>query len=236
VTEQKNWIIFDADNTLWDVEHLYDNARRAFCKYALDTLNHAGENTAGQVTLDMLDRAQRHRDIQLRKTHGYSSSRFARSFEDTLMFFMQHAPPEAIINVRHIAMEVFENPVRIVDKLESILSQLGRRYCLAIITAGEKWVQEKRLKEFHLSSKFEQIVIVEQKTTAVFKKFCLDNKAIPELCWAVGDSVRSDIIPATEAGLRAIHVQAPNWAAEHQELPLGAQTVRALDGIVEILL
>jgi putative hydrolase of the HAD superfamily len=236
MAKKERWVIFDADNTLWDIEYLYDDARKAFCKYALDTLNLTRENPGDQVTLDILDKAQRHRDIQLHKTHGYSSSRFARSFEDTLMFFMQYAPLEAIIHVRHVAQEVFEKPVRVVDNLESILLRLSHKYSLAIITAGERWVQEKRLKEFHLSNKFKQKLIVERKTPDVFGDFCKGNKVSPGRCWVVGDSVRSDIGPATKAGLRAIHIQAANWAAEHEELPRRVQSVRALKDILRILL
>jgi hypothetical protein len=29
----RSWIIFDADNTLWTVEHLYDTARAQMCVY-----------------------------------------------------------------------------------------------------------------------------------------------------------------------------------------------------------
>src|SRR5262249_23149293 len=132
------WVIFDADNTLWDVESLYDDARKAFCEYALKTLNAAGENAAGHVTVETLSNSQRHRDIQLLKTYGYSSSRFARSFEDTLTFFMQYAPLDAVIHVRRIAQDVFEKPVRVVDDSETIISRLSTKYSLAILTAGEK--------------------------------------------------------------------------------------------------
>jgi hypothetical protein len=27
------WVIYDADNTLWAVEHLYDTARQNMCEY-----------------------------------------------------------------------------------------------------------------------------------------------------------------------------------------------------------
>jgi putative hydrolase of the HAD superfamily len=232
----KSWIIFDADNTLWDVESLYDDARTEFCRYALELLNREAQNPDGSLTLDLLERSQRHRDIQLKKTHGYSSSRFARSFEDTLLFFFQYAPPDAVMHVRGIAQSVFDKPGRLVDDLEQIIIQLGTKFSLAIITAGERWVQDKRIAEFHLRDCFEHIIVVEKKTALDFKKFCVDRNVKAEDCWVVGDSIGSDIAPAKEAGLNAIHVRAPNWAAEHGVAPAGTPSVGQLKEILKILL
>ena len=229
------WIVFDADNTLWDVEYLYDEARDEFCKYTLSLLDRLNENPRGNVDLDLLEKAQRRRDLQLYKTHSYSSARFARSFEDTLMFFLQYPPPEAVIHVRHIAQDVFEKPVRLVNNLKQILDRLSGKYCLGIITAGERWVQEKRMAQFHLRDRFKEILIVEKKTADVFKAFCVSHDIEPKSCWVVGDSIRSDVLPAIEAGLRAIHVQASNWIAEHEELPADIHSVKVLREILEIL-
>jgi putative hydrolase of the HAD superfamily len=232
----QKWVIFDADNTLWDLEYLYNEARKEFCKYTLNLLNEAGQNPHGDVTADFVEQSQRHRDIQLQKTYGYSSSRFARSFEDTLMFFFQHAPPQAVIHVRAIAQTVFEKPVRVVEGLEVILERLSKKFSLAIVTAGERWVQEMRIRQFHLRDSFKEIIVVERKSAAIFQEFCEKHYAKAEDCWVVGDSIRSDVLPARTAGLKAIHVKAANWAAEHADLPEGTPTVDALNDILQILL
>jgi putative hydrolase of the HAD superfamily len=234
--EHKKWIIFDADNTLWDLESLYNDARGKFCEYALNAINHAGLNAKGHVTLQALETAQRHRDMQLMGTHGYSASRFARSFEDTLLFFLQYATPNDVRHVRYIAEQVFEQTARPVENLESLLSRLKSKYSLAIITAGEKWVQERRLEQFNLREYFESELIVEKKTADIFAGFCTKNAIRPNHCWVVGDSVKSDISPAREAGLNAIHVKADNWEAEHAELPEGVNSVSKIEQIVDILL
>jgi putative hydrolase of the HAD superfamily len=236
MARKTKWVIFDADNTLWDVESLYNSARNSFCKYALEAINSAGENKAGHVTLELLEKAQHQRDIQLYKTYGYSSARFARSFEDTLLFFMPYAAQDAIIHVRYLAQNTFDQRPHLADNLETILSQLAEAYSLAIITAGEKWVQEKRIAEFHLRDKFKEILVVERKTAQVFRNFCVEHGIPAECCWVVGDSVRSDIRPAIDAGLKAIHIQATNWAVEHEPLPLGVESVTVLNEIVELLL
>jgi len=230
------WIIFDADNTLWDVESLYDRARHEFCKYVLGKITGVGENKNSYVTPELLEQAQRHRDIQLHKTHGYSSSRFARSFEDTFTFFMPHVPAEALIHARRLAMEVFEQRATPAPGLEEVLIALSPFYQLAIITAGERWVQEKRLGDFHLRERFSELLVVERKTKEVFATFCASNSVLLEQSWVVGDSVRSDVAPAKAAGLNAIHVKAPNWSLENEVPPEGVVSVERLQEIVKIVI
>lgn len=92
--DSSRWVIFDADNTLWDLESLYDDARKMFCAYVAELL--ARQSPMGGPGEASVDALQRHRDIQLQKTHGYSAARFARSFEDTLSFLLPFSSPEEI--------------------------------------------------------------------------------------------------------------------------------------------
>jgi putative hydrolase of the HAD superfamily len=230
-----NWIIFDADNTLWDVETIYDEARAQFCRFALETITNAGENKGEHVTRDLLEQAQRQRDIQLHKTHGYSSSRFARSFEDTFSFFMPYVRPEDLVHVRRIALDVFEQRATPVAGLEETLGALVGKYRLAIITAGERWVQEKRLREFHLRDNFSQLLIVERKSAEVFADFCKAHSVCLDGSWVVGDSIRSDVVPALAAGLKAVHIRNANWAVEHEETPAGAVSVTSIKELLAVL-
>jgi beta-phosphoglucomutase-like phosphatase (HAD superfamily) len=52
----KKWILFDGDNTLWNTEILYDNARKEFCKYVLHIIEEAGENRHRYIDNDTIDR------------------------------------------------------------------------------------------------------------------------------------------------------------------------------------
>ncbi|VTR94014.1 Putative uncharacterized protein OS=Streptomyces himastatinicus ATCC 53653 GN=SSOG_04500 PE=4 SV=1: HAD_2 [Gemmata massiliana] len=203
------WLIFDADNTLWPIECLYDSARERFVRWV------SAEGPDGAL----VEEYQRTRDKELHKTYGYSACRFARSFEDTLLCFLPDAPAEAVRFARQLALGVFEQPVQPVDGLETILDRVSREYQLAIITAGEQWVQERRLNSFQLRSRFAAIQIVEAKTAETFRSFCESRFIDPARSWVVGDSARSDMIPARDAGLGGIHVDhRENWALEQIEV------------------
>src|ERR1700733_9952142 len=147
-----SWVIFDADNTLWDLESLYNCARKTFCTYVADLLSR--QRPKGELGEASIDALQRHRDIQLQKTHGYSADRFARSFEDTLLFLRPFSSPDEIQHIRRLAMNVFEREAATREGLGSAIDALSEHYRLAIITSGERWVQERRLEAFKFRERF----------------------------------------------------------------------------------
>lgn len=227
------WLIFDADNTLWDIESLYNDARNAFCCYVGELL--LKRSPGATLDAGLIDGLQRHRDIQLQKTHGYSAARFARSFEDTLSFLLPFSSPGEVQHVRNLAMNVFEREADTCDGLHAAIDALRRDYSLGIITAGERWVQERRLAAFRFRDQFQKIVIVEHKSQQIFEDFCLAEKVDKSRSWVIGDSLRSDILPAIGAGLRAIHFEAPNWAYEHTEKPDGIASVQTMQEVVALV-
>jgi putative hydrolase of the HAD superfamily len=227
------WVIFDADNTLWDVESLYNNARQTFCTYVADLLSR--QSMERKLVEGNTDTLQRHRDIQLQKTHGYSSARFARSFEDTLSFLLPFSSPDEMRHVRNLAMNVFEMEAVTYDGLESAIDALSQHYRLAIITAGERWVQERRLEAFKFRERFSRIDIVDHKSPDVFDAFCQREEVDRDRSWVVGDSLRSDILPAIQVGLRAVHFEAPNWTYESTHKPDGILSARTMQDVVALV-
>jgi NTE family protein len=201
---ENRWVIFDADNTLWNVEAFYNRARTDMAEHVAKLCDNS--------SLD-IEAYQQARDHQLREIYGYSASRFARSFEDTICKFVPEARAKQVRHVRAIAEEVFAQKAELTPDVELVLRSLhSQGWYLGLLTAGEFWVQQKRISEFHLQGVFHAIEIVEQKTEREFRRFCEKHKVAPNECWVVGDSKRSDIEPAVSAGLRAILVPHENWA------------------------
>ena len=196
----ESWIIFDADNTLWNIEHLYDDSRNRLCVY-LEGLG---------CDKEKVEEYQRKRDVELASTYGYSACRFARSFEDTVIHFLG-GQDDHIVHCRSIALEVFDKAPKIHDNLEFVFKKLKTKFKLAILTAGERWVQEKRLSEFHLLELVDRVLIVEKKTVDVFLSFISESDIDQQSSWMVGDSLKSDIAPATRAGLNTAWLCSHNW-------------------------
>ncbi len=220
------WVIFDADNTLWRVEHLYDAARDEFCRFMA---------SLGLLAEDVEDFQQR-RDAQLHETYGYSACRFARSFEDTLLHFLPAAPAANVRHVRRLALDVFDSKATPNDGLELLLAALSEAgYQLGIITAGELWLQRQRLSEFHLRERFAAVEIVEAKDPHVFDEFIQRHRVDTRQSWVVGDSVRSDVLPAQSAGLRPILFNARNWSLVEGERHGLPPDVPAIESLLQML-
>lgn len=227
-----HWIIFDADNTLWDIEHLYDEARQQLVCF-LDK-----EGFDPQV----VEAFQRDRDKQLVQTYGYSACRFARSFEDTMYHFGgADICSSKVVHARKLALEVFEREPRHNQDVQEVFSTIRQSFNIGVITAGERWVQERRMAGFHLRDLIDEICIVEIKDSAVLKEF-VDRLGIDvQKSWVVGDSLNSDVKPGVEAGLNVVWYRNHNWHEnEHDSAFLdsnpGIHTIDTLSELVRILL
>jgi NTE family protein len=229
-SSESRWVIFDADNTLWNVEAFYNRARTKMAEYVA---------TLCESELVDVERYQQERDRQLREIYGYSASRFARSFEDTIYKFIPDARSEQVRHVRALAEAVFAQKAELTPDVELVLRSLhSQGWYLGLLTAGEAWVQQKRISEFHLQGIFHAIEIVEQKTAREFKKFCEKHNIDPEKCWVVGDSKRSDIDPAIGAGLHAILVPHENWSIIEDALEVDESkytSVKHLRGVLDVV-
>ena len=181
---------------------MYNTAREKLCTFL----------HAKGASPDEAERYQHTRDEELKKTYGYSACRFARSFEDTVLHLYQSASTDDIRYARSLALEVFETKATPVDGLQQLLAALRQHYMLGILTAGERWVQDKRLREFPFINDFQATEIVASKTAKILRNFCDNHRVRPEKSWVVGDSVSSDIRPALEAGFQAVHLRVENWS------------------------
>jgi phosphoglycolate phosphatase-like HAD superfamily hydrolase len=91
-----DWVIFDADNTLWDLESLYHHARDKLCQL-LGSFGYDASEAADY---------QRQRDLELFKVYGRAPSRFPHSFLDTLLHFN---PADLPLNVHPAAVRASAN-------------------------------------------------------------------------------------------------------------------------------
>lgn len=219
------WVIFDADNTLWEVESLYDAARNAL----------ANELATKGVTATEAIAVQQIIDEELHKTYGYSADRFPTSFERTLLHFFPTSSPAERLIIRSIAESVFSKPARAYHAIEQVVSTLGASYRMGILTAGENWVQESRLRQFAQLHHFAATEIVPRKDVDAFVSFADKNHVERRRSWVVGDSLRSDIIPAKAAGFNCILLRAHNWIRVEMESLAAPEGVRVVSDLKDVL-
>jgi putative hydrolase of the HAD superfamily len=72
--------------------------------------------------------------------------------------------------------------------------------------------------------------VVKEKDTAAYRRLVEERRMDPALTWMIGNSPKSDVNPALEAGLNAVFVPHEHtWVLEKQDLLPGAGTLMVVE-------
>jgi len=210
-------LIFDADDTLWENNIYFERAFDDFVEF----LAHSAL-TSVQVR-DVLN------EIELvnSKIHGYGSRNFGRN----LQLAYQHLAEREIRrddldHVMSLAERILEQPIELIEGVEETLAELTQRHSLALFTKGHPDEQRMKVDRSGLSCHFSHTAIVKEKDSPAYLNLIGEQGLDPASSWMIGNSPKSDINPALEAGLGAVLVpHARTWVLEHQDLrtPAGAR-------------
>jgi putative hydrolase of the HAD superfamily len=82
---------------------------------------------------------------------------------------------------------------------------------------------------------FAHTAIVKEKDAPAYRRLVEDRGFRPAETWMIGNSPKSDINPALEAGLNAVLVPHPHtWVLEHQDLREGGERLRIVANFGEL--
>jgi putative hydrolase of the HAD superfamily len=193
-------LIIDADDTLWNTEIYYHGSIQAF----IGLMTEAGFEA--REAREMLDAVQ----LERVPVAGYSP----HVYVDNLVITYQRlcavhgvAPDEAVaLACRETGRSVLDQPVEPIDGVEATLEWLASRSRLLVLTKGDYRIQESKLRRSGLHSLFEALHVVHEKDATVLRRLVEKHGLEPDRTWMVGNSPRSDINPAIEAGIGAIYI------------------------------
>ena len=201
-------VFVDMDETLIVNEPIYDLARSKLYGY----LENFGISQA-EIKTDLYKT-----DAELYKTFGYSHERFPMTFETVLKHFVPNADAAMVKTVRDFAYEVFDTVAAVKPGVPEAIDMLkDRGYKIYIVTAGDREVQEKRLQALPFLDKLEGAFIVDKKDKPTFDDLIKKLGYKPSETVMVGDSLRSDVLPAVAAGLKSVWIEAYNSPHEAAE-------------------
>ena len=84
---------------------------------------------------------------------------------------------------------------------------------------------------------FAHTAIVKEKDVAAYRRLVAERGFDPRDTWMIGNSPKSDINPALEAGLNAVLVpHAHTWVLEHQDLRDGGDRLKIVDNFAALKL
>lgn len=195
-------LLLDADDTLWENNVYYERAFDEFVAFL------AHEHLTPAEIREVLDRFE--------MTNGYGARAFARSLTETFAELGGHHDDGAIHHVERLALRILEIDIEIIGGVEETLAALRPHHDLFLFTKGDLEEQRLKIERSGIGQYFDAHVISADKKTQTFVELADSLGLDRDQTWMVGNSTRSDIVPALEAGLHAVYVPHPmTWHLEH---------------------
>jgi len=201
---------FDADDTLWQNEQYYRLTEEHFAKLL-------GQFAEGaHISERLLDAEKRNLSH-----YGFGIKGFTLSMIETAIEITDGKVPTRIIGeILDIGRDLLRHPVETLPHVEETLEALNGEYLLVLITKGDLFDQERKLAQSGLGDFFDAVEIVSDKTATTYRRIFSKAADGPERAMMVGNSLKSDIVPAIAAGSYGVFVpHALTWVLENVEKP-----------------
>ena len=201
---------FDADDTLWQNEHFYRLTEGRFAELLGDHIDAPG------LSARLLEAEKR--NLQ---HYGFGIKGFTLSMIETAVEVTEgRVPGEVIARILAIGRDMLSHPVETLPHARETLEALAASYRLVLITKGDLFDQERKLAGSGLGELFDAVEIVSDKRVATYSHVFSRYGDGPERSMMVGNSLKSDVVPAIEAGSWGVYVPHDlTWVIEHVEAP-----------------
>lgn len=225
-------LCFDLDDTLlansyrynapiWRCGQIISEALGRHCPYATDLM---------KLHYDT--------DSEMVKTWNFRADRFptswVRVYEQLAARTGIDPDPEVSHCLYEAANEFQSGPFMPLPGVLDMLALLradGRR--LHLITAGDAALQHRKLSESGLAPMFDTTRVLDMRKDGALAELFGHE---PQSAAMVGDSLKSDIKPAIDLGMTAIHVPSFTWAFVHADVDSRKyHTLRSILDLPELL-
>ncbi len=223
---QRQHLIVDADDTLWENNIYFERAFDEFC----DFLAHSTLSPAQvRAVLDEIE-------IVNSQTHGYGTANFARNLTECYHKLAEReVRAEDRERIVHFTQQILEQPIEIIAGVEETLEYLAERHNLTLFTKGDPEEQKLKLDRSGLAIYFGHTAIVKEKNARSYARLVRERGLAPAHTWMIGNSPKSDVNPALEAGIHAVFVPHDRtWALELTELRAGPGRLLQIERFAEL--
>jgi putative hydrolase of the HAD superfamily len=203
-------LLIDADDTLWENNIYFERAIAAFIGF----LNHHKYTPAAvRSTLNECER-------ETIRAHGYGLPSFTRS----LLRCFERLSPEPLSSeksrkIEGFARSIAEQEIELLPGVAETLADLSTRHRLILMTKGDHAEQADKFSRSGLQPYFSAVEIVAEKDAQTYADVMTRQRVPLRSGWMIGNSPKSDINPALEAGLNAVFLfHKDTWVLEHAEL------------------
>jgi putative hydrolase of the HAD superfamily len=220
---------FDADDTLWQNEQFYRLTEKTFTDLLAD------HGDSHHVSARLLEAERRNL-----KTYGFGIKGFTLSMIETALEVTDGTVPQAVISkILALGRAMADHPIETLPHVHETLESLAGKYRIILITKGDLFDQERKLAQSGLGDFFDAVEIVSNKDAGVYTRIFARHADGAERAMMVGNSLKSDVIPALDAGAWGIHVPHDlTWALEHADAPENHprfRVIETLEPLAELL-
>ncbi|GAA2812872.1 HAD family hydrolase [Kitasatospora aburaviensis] len=202
-------LVFDADDTLWENNVLFERVIDGFLDWVAATPD---DRPAARALLDRVEAANA-------KTLGYGAAVFRHNLAESLEQWHRRTPTaEDRDRIDELLVPLTSRTVELIPGVADTLAQLAGRHRLLMLTKGDEDEQRRKVEESSIAHHFDGIHIVAEKDVDTYRRLVAESSLPAEHTWMIGNSPKSDIIPARRAGLNAVFIPHEHtWVLEHEE-------------------
>ncbi|MEX0406420.1 HAD family hydrolase [Aquibium sp. LZ166] len=216
---------FDADDTLWQNEQFFRMTERRFAELLADYADpdHLSER--------LLEAERRNLGV-----YGFGIKGFTLSMIETAIQVTEgRVPADVIEKILGAGREMLSHPVETLPHAREALEKIAESHRILLITKGDLFDQERKLAQSGLGDLFDGVEIVSDKKRQTYERIFAAHGDGPQRAMMVGNSLKSDVVPAIEAGGWGVHVPHElTWVLEHVEPPTSAPRFRAIEHLGEL--
>ena len=217
---------FDADDTLWKSEDYYRDAQAEF------------ERIVGTY-VDLADAGERLYAVEKRNLalFGYGVKGMVLSMVEAAVEITEaRISASDVHRIVELGKGLLRHPVELLPGVREAVQGIAAEWPVVLITKGDLFHQEAKVRESGLSDLFRRIEIVSEKDARTYARLFAEFGVAPSQFLMVGNSLRSDIAPVLELGGWGVHVPYHvTWAHEAEgEVRSGAERMRSLAGIDQL--
>ena len=188
---------FDADDTLWRSQDYFDEAQHEFERIVggyvdLDARGHARlyEVESGNIAL-----------------FGYGVKGMVLSMiEAAVELTAQRISAADLHRIVGLGKDLLRHPVELLPGIRDAVEAIAAEHPVVLITKGDLFHQEAKVRQCGLAQLFRRIEIVSEKDPATYARLLAEFQLAASDFVMIGNSLRSDIAPVLELGGWGIHM------------------------------
>lgn len=201
---------FDADDTLWHNERFFKLTQERFAALL------APHTDAPDLDARLMAAERRNLGH-----YGFGIKGFMLSMIETALEVTDQRVPGAVIaDLIATGQDMLQHPIDLLPHAAEAVAAAKSHGPVLLITKGDLLHQERKLAQSGLGELFDDVSIVSDKTVTTYRSIFDPLPGGSEAAMMVGNSMRSDVVPAVEAGAWGVFVPHDlEWDLEKADAP-----------------